>query len=131
ECGREGPLTSLVFPAYNPGPAIAETWRAVQRFLACAPGTWEVLFVCDGCTDGTVARLLAWSEAEAGRIRVLCHSPNRGKGYAVRQGLLAARGQWRIFTDVDLAYRFEDVLNLANVLQQGADVAIASRTHPE
>jgi len=57
--------------------------------------------------------------------------PTRGKGHAVRQGLRAARGQWRVFTDIDLAYGVEDVLRLAQTLQGGADVAIASRYHPQ
>jgi dolichyl-phosphate beta-glucosyltransferase len=68
---------------------------------------------------------------ELARIRVLDYSPNRGKGYALRQGLLAACGQWRVFTDVDLAYGFEDIVRVANTLQAGADVAIASRMHPD
>jgi dolichyl-phosphate beta-glucosyltransferase len=129
--GHEGAVTSLVFPTYNPGPMLERTWRELMRFLQRAPGSWEVLFVCDGCTDGTPARLATLARAEAERIRVLTHAPNRGKGYAVRRGLEAARGEWRLFTDVDLAYGFDDVLRVAEALQAGAPVAIASRSHPE
>ncbi len=125
--GKE-PLTSLVFPAYNPGPAVERTWRAVEQFLREAPGSWEVLFVCDGCTDGTPERLAALTRG-AEDVRVLSHVPNRGKGYAVRHGLCEARGAWRLFTDVDLAYGFDDVLRLARALWDGAEVAVASRTH--
>jgi dolichyl-phosphate beta-glucosyltransferase len=126
-----GQLTSLVFPAYNPGPRIERTWQAVQHFLRFAPGRWEVLFVCDGCTDGTPARLEDLTRAVPGPVRVLTYAPNRGKGYAVRRGLDAAAGQWRLFTDVDLAYGLDDVVRLAQALWAGADVAIASRTHPD
>jgi len=126
-----GPLISLVFPTYNPGPILERTWREALRFLQDAPGSWEILFVCDGCTDGTPARLGDWARNQSDRIRVLSHAPNRGKGYAVRRGLEAARGDWRLFTDVDLAYGFEDVLRVAGALQAGAPVAIASRAHPE
>jgi dolichyl-phosphate beta-glucosyltransferase len=126
-----GQLTSLVFPAYNPGPRIERTWQAVQHFLRYAPGRWEVLFVCDGCTDGTPARLEELSRAVPGPVRVLNYAPNRGKGYAVRRGLAAAAGQWRLFTDVDLAYGLDDVVRVAQALWAGADVAIASRTHPD
>jgi hypothetical protein len=124
-------VTSLVLPAYNPGPHIARTWQLVREFLTWAPGAWEVVFVCDGCTDGTADRLgeLVWPETR--RVRILSYPSNRGKGYAVRKGLLAARGQWRLFTDVDLAYGFEDIVRLARVLQTGADVAIGSRLHPD
>jgi dolichyl-phosphate beta-glucosyltransferase len=123
-------LTSLVFPAYNPGRQIERTWTEVRRFLAGAPGAWEILFVCDGCTDGTPQRLATLTRAES-RVRVLSYTPNRGKGYAVRHGLGAAHGAWRLFTDIDLAYGPDDVLRVAQALWAGADVAIASRTHPD
>ena len=125
----EGALTSLIFPTYNPGPRIEQTWRELTRFLHRAPGKWEILFVCDGCTDGTPQRLTEWARWESQRIRVLSYGPNRGKGYAVRLGLQAAQGAWRLFTDVDLAYGFEDVLRVADALRGGAPVAIAARTH--
>ena len=131
EAGTGQALTSLVFPAYNPGPRIEQTWQAVRRFLQQAPGRWEVLFVCDGCTDGTPGRLEQLGRAVPGPVRVLSYAPNRGKGYAVRRGLEAAAGQWRLFTDVDLAYGFDDVLRVAHALWSGAAVAIASRTHPD
>jgi dolichyl-phosphate beta-glucosyltransferase len=122
----------LIFPTYNPGPRLERTWHEVRRFLAGA-GPWEVLFVCDGCTDGTPRRLeeLCRGEGESGRVRVVSYTPNRGKGHAVRRGLEAARGEWLIFTDVDLAYGWDDVVRLADTLRGGAEVAIASRTHPD
>lgn len=128
---RERALSSLVFPTYNPGPVLERTWRELVQFLRRAPGDWEVLFVCDGCTDGTPARLAQLARAETACVRIISYAPNRGKGYAVRQGLEAASGQWRLFTDVDLAYGFEDVVRVAETLQAGAPVAIASRSHPE
>jgi dolichyl-phosphate beta-glucosyltransferase len=126
-----GQVTSLVFPAYNPGPRVERTWQAVQHFLRHAPGRWEVLFVCDGCTDGTPARLEQLIRDVPGPVRLLTYAPNRGKGYAVRRGLEAAAGQWRLFTDVDLAYSLDDVLRLAQALWAGAEVAVASRCHPD
>ena len=70
------------------------------------------------------------SPSSPGRVRVLSYDRNRGKGYAVRHGMLAARGRWRIFTDVDLAYSFDDIQRLAQTLWSSADAAIASREHP-
>jgi len=124
-------VTSLVLPAYNPGPGVERTWLAAERFLADQPDPWEVVFVLDGCTDGTDDRLARLGETGDPRIRRVSYSPNRGKGYAVRTGLLAARGERRIFTDVDLAYSFDDILRLDAALRSGAAVAIASREHPE
>jgi dolichyl-phosphate beta-glucosyltransferase len=123
-------VTSLVLPAFNPGPAAERTWLAVRDFLRTRPDPWEVLFVCDGCTDGTPARLTRVTAGHR-RVRVLAHAPNRGKGFAVRTGLLAARGSRRVFTDVDLAYPLADVARLADELRRGAAVAIASRDHPD
>jgi dolichyl-phosphate beta-glucosyltransferase len=126
------PLVSLVLPAYNPGPSIEGTWRAVRDFVRVRPDPWEAVFVLDGCTDGTADRLAGLaSEFPDPRLRVLSHAPNRGKGFAVRRGLLAARGAYRIFTDVDLAYSFDDIARVADELRHGAAVAIASRDHPE
>src|SRR5262249_23925667 len=99
-----GSATSLVFPVYNPRPALAGYWRRIEEFIRGAAGLWEVLFVCDGCTDGSPEKLTDWSAPYRSRVRVLSHQPNRGKGYAVYRGLAAARGRWRIFTDIDLAY---------------------------
>ncbi len=124
-------MFSLVFPTYNPGRLLERTFPAVQRFLREATENWEVLFVCDGCTDGSPQRLADWVAAATEPIRVLNYAPNRGKGYALRRGLAAARGNWRLFTDVDLAYGFDDIVRLACVLRAGADVAIASRAHPD
>jgi dolichyl-phosphate beta-glucosyltransferase len=129
--GRPQPLTSLIFPTFNPGPVLERTWRAVERFLAAAAGNWEILFVCDGCADDSATRLAVLTAGHPDRVRVLSHTPNRGKGFAVRRGLHEARGAWRLFTDVDLAYGLDDVLRLAETLWAGADVAIASRFHSE
>ena len=129
--GRGAALTSLIFPTYNPGPRIERTWDEVARFLRQGAAPWEVLFVCDGCTDGTSERLVELRSASPDDIRILSYSPNLGKGHAVRVGLAAAKGDWRVFTDVDLAYGFDDVAAVADALRRGADVAIASRTHPQ
>jgi dolichyl-phosphate beta-glucosyltransferase len=123
---------SLILPTYNPGPEVERTWRAVTRFLneQAESGTeWEAVFVLDGCTDGTDDRLAALGTGDP-RLRVLGYPKNRGKGHALRVGLLDARGEHRIFTDVDLAYSFDDVLRVASALREGAEVAIASREHP-
>lgn len=131
EGGLNGPLFSLVFPTYNPGPILERTIHEVARFLRQEAESWEVLFVCDGCSDASPARLKALAQGDPEHFHVLAHSPNRGKGHAVRVGLQAARGRWRIFTDVDLAYGFDDVLRVAQALRGGAEVAIASRLHPD
>ena len=125
-------VISLVLPAYNPGTMVDRTWDAVCDFLARRSDPWDVVFVCDGCTDGTPERLIArMHDEDDARMRVVHYAKNQGKGYAVRMGLRVARGEHRIFTDVDMAYGFADVVRIADTLKSGAPVAIASREHPE
>ena len=124
-------MTSLVFPTYNPGPAVDATVSAALDLVRARPDPWEVLFVCDGCTDGTPERLdRLLDEAGDPRVRALSYPANRGKGYAVRVGLLAARGDVRLFTDVDLHY-FEAVPRVAAALRAGGRCVVASRYHPD
>lgn len=125
-------MTSLVLPVFNPGPAIDGAYRAVLNFLRQRRSAWEIVFVLDGCTDGTYERLVSLvADQNDPRIRLINYHENRGKGNAVRNGLLAARGRFRIFTDVDLAYGFDDILRIDETLRRGAAVAVASRDHPE
>lgn len=127
------PVTSLILPAYNPGPAIERTWFAVREFVRSRREPWEVVIVCDGCTDGTGDRLrkLVGRGRTGFDVQIIDYPQNRGKGFAVRTGLLAAHGDHRLFTDVDLAYPFEDVERIDDELRAGAEVAIASREHPD
>lgn len=129
-------LTSLVVPAYNPGRILDRSLPQLERFLATTSEPWEVVLVSDGCTDGSGERLLSWAEALDRRlkgqpVRFLSWSRNRGKGQAVKAGLLAARGRFRIFADVDLAYDFVEIRRVARLLWAGHPVVIADRSLPE
>ncbi len=128
--GGNSPEFSLVFPTYNPGSRLDQTLDELSAFVRDAHESWELVFVCDGCTDGTVEKLRRW-KPPVGTMLLVDYAPNRGKGYAVRQGLVAASCPYRIFTDIDLAYPFVDVLRVARALRAGAEVVIASRSHPE
>jgi dolichyl-phosphate beta-glucosyltransferase len=121
-------VNSLILPAYNPGSVIETTREKLVDFFDGQSDDWEAIFVLDGCSDDTAERLKRVPIDP--RIRVVSYGNNRGKGHAVRTGLLAARGEFRIFTDVDLAYGFDDILRVAHSLRTGAAVTIASRTHP-
>src|SRR5205814_6828897 len=84
-----------------------------------------------GCPEDSDVRLKAWARECRHDVRVVRSQTNRGKGHAVRRGLLRARGDYRIFTDVDLAYSTEMIESVAEQLEQGVDVVIASRAHRE
>lgn len=121
---------TLVLPTYNASDFIGATVARLQRFLHNNPD-WSVLFVCDGCTDNTVEKLLPRAEDIAPQIRVEAYEVNRGKGYALRRGLGMADTPYRIFTDVDLAYDFNEALKILSLLESGADLAVANRASPD
>lgn len=125
-------MISLVLPTYNPGEKIDSTWHAVRAFLDTRHDDWEVLFVLDGCSDDTANRLdRLRSEGDNERIRVLGYPQNKGKGYAVRFGLQQGRGDVRAFTDVDLAYDFDDVVRICEAVNEETPFTMACRSHPE
>jgi len=126
--GRGTPQFSLVFPTYNPGSRLNQTLSELDTFSATTGEAWEFVFVCDGCNDGTAERLRGWRPRRAS-VRVVTYAPNRGKGFAVRQGLLAAEAPFRVFTDIDLAYSFTEIRRVASALVSGRPVVIASRSH--
>jgi dolichyl-phosphate beta-glucosyltransferase len=118
------PALSVVIPAYNEKLRLPATLAKIDAYLRGAHPDHEVLVVDDGSTDGTADAARA---AGIATLSVLDHTPNRGKGYAVRRGMLAARGARRLMTDADLSTPIEDLDQLSRALDAGADVAIGSR----
>ena len=129
DTGRVQPAVSVVLPAYQAahlvGPAVAQVSAALRDNPATG-GDLEIVVVDDGSTDGT-----AEAARRAGADVVIAEAANRGKGAAVRAGMLAASGRLRLFTDVDLAYPPGQLNSLIDVLEAGADVALGSRRHAE
>jgi dolichyl-phosphate beta-glucosyltransferase len=122
------PDLSVVIPAYNEAERLPPTLERVLRYLRARGGTYEIVVVDDGSRDRTAER----ARAAAGEdLRVLANEGNRGKGYSVRRGMLAAHGARRLMTDADLSTPIEDLERLAARLDQGYDVAIGSRALPD
>lgn len=117
---------SLIIPAFNEAQRIEPTLRRFHRFLAARPARFEIIVVDDGSTDGTVALVSALA-GELPGLRVLCSPANRGKGHAVRLGMLAATGQVRLFSDADGSTPITELGPLLRALAAGADIAIGSR----
>ena len=123
---RSATALTVVLPCYNEAERLPQTLQTLLAHLSAAPGEVEVLVVDDGSTDATVT--VAESVAAAdGRVRVLSYQPNRGKGFAVRTGMLAAQGALVVFTDADGSYRPSDLDRIVAALDQ-APVAIGTRT---
>ena len=126
------PFVSLVIPAFNEAQRLAASVDALRRFLAGADWPHEVLLVIERSTDGTLelARELV---AELPSFRILAHDVQRGKGYAVREGMLAARGDLVFFMDADLSTPLAEISRfLAHFHAHPAvDVLIGNRQHAQ
>jgi dolichyl-phosphate beta-glucosyltransferase len=125
------PYLSLVVPVYNAAPRLPTTLSAIDDFRRRAPVPLEVVFVDDCSSDGETAGMLDRYAAVRQDVTVLHNACNRGKGYSVARGMLAATGAYRVFTDVDLAYPLSEVPKILSTLEAGEDVAIACRVLPE
>ena len=121
---------SLVIPAYNEAIIIKSTIETALGFLGRYCSDYELIISDDGSTDDTKKIVESIGN---GHIRCLGHFPNRGKGSAVREGILASSGEIIVYTDADLAYGIEAVGELIDKLEnEKSDIAIGSRKlHPE
>jgi dolichyl-phosphate beta-glucosyltransferase len=118
---------SVVIPAYNEAARLPATLAAIKRFLDGASLSHEILVVDDGSSDDTSARAQA---ALPGGVRVLRNETNRGKGFSVRRGMQEATGARRLMSDADLSTPIQELPRLMQKLDEGFDVAIASRALP-
>lgn len=120
---------SLVIPAYNETGRIGATVERVAHYLDTQAFEWEMLVVIDGGDPAAAAEARTAAQGRA-NIRVLENDVNRGKGYSVRRGILAANGNRIAFIDADLSLPIEELPKMMACFDAGADVAIASRTVP-
>ena len=112
---------------YNESSIIAEALDTFSAYMEKRFEDWELIFVDDGSADGC-GDIVAARQTEDSRIRLCRYTPNRGKGYAVRTGVLAATGDIILFTDCDNAYGEEAVGALADALTgSDADIVVGSR----
>jgi len=118
------PALSVVVPALNEEDRLPRTLERIASHLARRGGDYEVLVVDDGSRDRTAAR------AESAGATVLRNETNRGKGFAVRRGMLAARGARRLMTDADLSTPIEELDRLGARMDEGHDVVVGSRALP-
>jgi dolichyl-phosphate beta-glucosyltransferase len=121
------PRLSLVIPAYNEERRIAITLDRILSYLARQDYDAEILVVDDGSLD-TTAELV---RALYPKMNVISYTPNRGKGHAVKIGMLAATGGYRVFYDADGSTPIDELDRMWPCFDAGADIVIGSRSLPE
>ena len=119
---------SIVIPAYNEERRLPATLDVVFGWLDSSPyGDAEVLVVDDGSTDSTAAVVENRAATEP-RLLLVQNPGNRGKGFAIRHGMLQAKGDWILFSDADLSAPIDELPKLlAAAQEQRAAIAIGSR----
>lgn len=117
-------------PAYNEARRLPPSLRRIREYLEAGPDSYEVIVVDDGSNDETVAVAEAMARAWP-QLQVLQLPQNRGKGAAVREGMLRARGIHRAFSDADLSTPMDELPRLRERLGGACQVAIASRDLPD
>lgn len=123
---QQQPKYSIIIPAYNERERIGTTLRRILDYLREQRWAAEILVVDDGSRDNTV-EIVSRLAAENSEVWLLQNPGNQGKGFAVRHGMLKARGEILLFSDADLSSPIEEAPKLFSAIKQGADIAMGSR----
>jgi dolichyl-phosphate beta-glucosyltransferase len=117
---------SVIIPAYNEEKRLPKTLEEIDKYLKNQSYEYEILVVNDGAKDKTaeITRDLA---LKIKNLRLIDNKENHGKGYVVRQGLLEAKGDWRLFMDADNSTAVDQVKNFETFFGAGFDILIGSR----
>jgi glycosyltransferase involved in cell wall biosynthesis len=118
---------SIIIPAYNEEDRIIHTLNTSLAFLNQQNFNSEIIVVSDGSTDNTRSVVKGFDAGGKVALRVIEYHPNRGKGYAVRTGMLAGNGEMILFMDADYAVPIEEITKGIYLIESGFDVAMGSR----
>ena len=120
------PLLSVVIPLYNEERRLMDGFTAIHSYLSSKPYPWEIILVDDGSVDRT-AEMLRNITVRYTNTRMTMNEQNRGKGSAVKKGMLAAHGDIIVFTDIDLSVPIAYIDAFVAKISEGCDIAIGSR----
>lgn len=121
------PFLTVVIPAYNEEARLKPSLGEAIAYFSAQPYTWNIVVVSDGSKDKTDAIVQEVAQTEP-RVELLSYQPNRGKGYAVRQGMLAAKGELILFMDADLATPLDETSKVLKVREdKQVPIVIGSR----
>ena len=117
---------SVVIPAYKEGKRIGSNLGEIENYLAAKKYSYEILVVVDGSPDDT-AEIAKSHSGKFENFRVIANPEYHGKGYVVRQGLLEAKGEYRVFLDADGSTAIAHLDSFLPEFEKGFDVVIGSR----
>lgn len=120
---------SVVIPAYKEGKRIGENLEECEKYFKDKNYTYEIVVVVDGSPDNT-AELARGYQNRFKNFRVIENTENHGKGYVVRQGLLEAVGEYRLFFDADGSTSITHLDTFLPEFEKGFDVVMGSRDIP-
>lgn len=124
-------MLSVVMPAYNEGNHIYDNLKEVSEVLSGFMKNYEIVAVNDGSLDNTKLEMLRCKQEDS-HIRIVSYKDNRGKGHAIKCGVLKARGKYIAFLDSDLDLPAEQIEKYMEPLVSGqADVVIGSKMHKD
>jgi len=117
---------SIVIPSYNEERRLPKTLVEMDNYLSRQKYDYEIIVVSDGSKDNTASVVRNLEHRIAG-LKLIDNKENHGKGYVTRQGLLAAKGEIRLFTDADNSTSIDQVEKMIPLFKQGANIVIGSR----
>src|SRR3990167_9406407 len=116
---------SVIIPAYNEVKRIADTLASVNDYLTKQDYIYEVIVVNDGSKDKT-SEVVKTVEQGMKHLKLIDNKKNHGKGWVVRQGIMEARGRYRLFMDADNSTTIDHLDKMMPYFNQGYDVVIGS-----
>jgi dolichyl-phosphate beta-glucosyltransferase len=122
----EQPYLSVIIPAYKEGERIGRNLLEIDKYLKGKNYPYEIIVVDDGSPDNT-AEVAHNYALQVPNLKVIDNGENHGKGYVVRQGLLAAQGKYRLFLDADGSTSITHLDSFLPQMESGYDVVIGSR----
>ncbi len=117
---------SIIIPAYDEERRISKTLVEIDKYLSKQSYNYEIIVVSDGSKDKT-GEVVKELMSKVKNLRLIDNKENHGKGYVVRQGILEAKGDYRLFTDADNSTSIDQVEKMWPCFEQGFDIVIGSR----
>ena len=120
------PFLSVIIPAYNEAKRLPLTLLDIDRYLSAAEYSYEIIVVSDGSVDAT-NEIVTRFKGLIKNLRLIENQENHGKGWVVRQGMLEAKGNWRLFMDADNSTSVDQFNNMLPFFSAGGGSAFGEK----